>query len=312
MPKQIVVVGSINVDLVASATRIPQKGETVHGQSFRTFLGGKGANQAIAASRLGAPVTMIGKIGDDTFGVSLKSGLQIAGVNIACVRQAKGSSGVALITTDKHAHNSIVVIPGANDQLEPADIDRYRKRIEAAAVVLTQLEIPLATIEYLASITLKSDVPLILDPAPALRLSRKLIRAVTWLTPNETESATLLGGLHEQDDIAEIGKRILAMGCRNVVLKLGAKGVFLTGKDTESRHIAGFKVRAVDTTAAGDAFNGAFAMALINGKTPAESARFACAVAAISVTRLGAQPSMPRFKEAEAFLRQHNGKVERR
>ena len=308
MSKQIVVIGSINLDLVASAARIPQKGETVHGQSFQTFLGGKGANQAVAASRLGAAVTMIGKIGNDSFGLDLKRGLETAGVNTAGIRKGKGSSGVALITTDRAAHNSIVVIPGANDQLEPRDLERYRKRIEAAAVVLTQLEIPIPTIEFLATITLKSKVPLVLDPAPALQLSRKLIRAVTWLTPNETESATLLQNTYSPSDIAEVSERILAMGCRNVVLKLGARGVFLAGRDTEPHRIGGFKVRAVDTTAAGDAFNGAFAVALTQGKSPIESARFACAVAAISVTRKGAQPSMPRLKETNDFIRQHKGR----
>ena len=303
MPKEIIVVGSINLDLVANSSRIPQEGETVHGHSFKTFFGGKGANQAVAAARLGAAVTMIGKVGTDSFGPELLRGLESAGVHTSCVRRAKGSSGVALITTDRDGQNSIVVVPGANGQLNPEDVDRYRSRIQKAAIVLVQLEIPMDTVAHLSTVTSKAGVPLMLDPAPAMRLSRKLLRSVTWLTPNETESATLLGDSGEHGGGDAIADRILSLGCRNVVLKLGAKGVFLAGKDTVSLAVKGFKVKPVDTTAAGDAFNGAFAMALVRGMNAKDAARFACAVAAISVTRAGAQPSMPSYKEVEAFLR---------
>jgi ribokinase len=302
MPKEIVVVGSINLDLVVSSARIPQKGETVDGHSFQTFFGGKGANQAVAASRLGAAVTMIGKVGTDSFGPELLVGLTSAGVRTNCVRQAKGSSGVALITTDRDAQNSIVVVPGANGEMHSEDLDRYRSRIQNAAIVLAQLEIPMSTVEYLATITCQAGVPLMLDPAPAMRLSRKLLRSVTWLTPNETESATLLGDAGEQSDTDSIADRLLSLGCRNIILKLGAKGVFLAGKDTARLTVKGFKVKPVDTTAAGDAFNGAFATALVSGKIAEDAAKFACAVAAISVTRAGAQPSMPTYKEVATFL----------
>jgi len=306
MPKEIIVVGSINLDLVANSYRIPQKGETVHGHSFRTFFGGKGANQAVAAARLGAAVTMIGKVGTDSFGPELLRGLESAGVHTRCVRRAKGSSGVALITTDKDGQNSIVVVPGANGQLNPEDVDRYRSRIQKAAIVLVQLEIPMDTVAHLSTVTSKAGVPLMFDPAPAMRLSRNLLRSVTWLTPNETESATLLGDSGEHAGTDAIADRILSLGCRNVVLKLGAKGVYLAGKDTARLAVKGFKVKPVDTTAAGDAFNGAFAMALVRGMNAEDAARFACAVAAISVTRAGAQPSMPSYKEVEAFLRRQH------
>ena len=305
MPKEILVVGSINLDLVANSTRIPLKGETVHGLSFQTFFGGKGANQAVAASCLGAAVTMIGKVGTDSFGPELLRGLKSAGVRTNCVRQAKGSSGVALITTDKDAQNSIVVVSGANGHMNPEDVDRYRSRIEKAAIVLVQLEIPMSSVEHLATITSKAGVPLMLDPAPAMRLSKKLLRSVTWLTPNETESGILLDDPSLDGGVYSIADRILSLGCRNVILKLGAKGAYLAGKDTARIAIRGFKVKPVDTTAAGDAFNGAFATALIRGNNPEDAARFACAVAAISVTRAGAQPSMPTYKEVDAFLRQH-------
>jgi len=303
MPKEIVVVGSINLDLVVNSARIPQKGETVHGHSFQTFFGGKGANQAVAASRLGAAVTMIGKVGTDSFGPELLEGLKSAGVRTNCVRRAAGSSGVALITTDMDGQNSIVVVPGANGQMNPEYLDRYRSRIENAAIVLSQLEIPMASVEHLATITSKAGVPLMLDPAPATRLSRKLLRSVTWLTPNETESAALLANAGENSGVDAIADRILSVGVRNVVLKLGAKGVYLAGKDTAHLAVKGFKVKPVDTTAAGDAFNGAFATALVRGMNAEDAAQFACAVAAISVTRAGAQPSMPSYKEVEAFLR---------
>lgn len=308
MPKELIIVGSINLDLVANAARIPREGETVRGRSFQTFFGGKGANQAVAAARLGAAVTMIGKVGTDSFGPELLRGLKSAGVRTNCVRAVKGSSGVALITTDKDAQNSIVVVPGANGHVRPEDIDRYRSRIERAAIVLVQLEIPMASVEHLATITSKADVPLMLDPAPAMQLSRKLLRSVTWLTPNETESATLLGDAGEGGSVDQIADRILSSGCRNVVLKLGARGVYLAGKDTPRLTVKGYKVKPVDTTAAGDAFNGAFAAALMCGKNPEDAARFACAVAAISVTRAGAQPSMPTPKEVDAFLRSHRAK----
>jgi ribokinase len=308
MPKEIIVVGSINLDLVVNSARIPQKGETVHGHSFQTFFGGKGANQAVAASRLGATVTMIGKVGTDSFGSELLHGLKAAGVHTNCVRRAKGSSGVALITTDRDAQNSIVVVPGANGQLNPEDLDRYRNRIESAAIVLVQLEIPMSTVEHLASFTSKTGVPLMLDPAPAMRLSRKLLRSVTWLTPNETESAALLGDPSRSSSVDSIADQILSLGCRNVILKLGAKGVYLAGKDTARLIVKGFKVKPVDTTAAGDAFNGAFAAALVRGENSEDAARFACAVAAISVTRAGAQPSMPTPKEVDTFLRRQRTK----
>ena len=192
--------------------------------SFQTFFGGKGANQAVAAARLGAAVTMIGKVGTDSFGPELLQGLKSAGVRTNCVRRAAGSSGVALITTDRDGQNSIVVVPGANGQMNPDDLDRYRSRIENAAIVLAQLEIPMATVEHLATITSKAGVPLMLDPAPATRLSRKLLRSVTWLTPNETESAALLGDAGENRGVDAIADRILSLGVRNVVLKLRREG----------------------------------------------------------------------------------------
>ena len=175
--------------------------------------------------------------------------------------------------------------------------------IESSAILLAQLEIPLATVEHLAVLAGRYQVPLMLDPAPARAVGRKTMRAVTWLTPNETESTTLLRETEMGDDIESTANRLLSMGCRNVILKLGSRGVYLSGHDSQARFIKGFQVKAHDTTAAGDAFNGAFAVVLTQGKSPAECARFACAAAALSVTRVGAQPSLPTREETEEFLR---------
>lgn len=303
--QDIVVVGSINLDMVAGTARIPAAGETVSGSAFQTFFGGKGANQAVAAGRLGARVHMLGKVGTDVFGPQLRDGLEAAGVNTSAVGEAQGPSGVALIATDSAGQNSIIVVPGANGEVTPADIDSNLHLIRNAAIVLTQLEIPLPTVEYLAAITQREIVPLMLDPAPARPLPDSLFQKVTWITPNETETRTLLGtGAVEWNDASmkDAAEALLKRGVRNVILKLGDRGCYLALSDGRREFIPAFKVRAVDSTAAGDAFNGAFATAMVRGKDPVSSAIWASAVAAISVTRAGAQPSMPNEEDVEKFL----------
>lgn len=306
MQKTIVVVGSLNLDLVARVNRLPTLGETITGLDFQTHCGGKGANQAVALARLGASVKMIGKLGTDAFATQLREGIEGAGVDIGCIESVPGSSGTALITTSTSGENTIVVIPGANAALLPEDIDRYREQIEQASMVLAQLEIPPQTTEYLGEVVRNAGVPFLLDPAPAYPLSREFLRSVTWLTPNESETRLLLAADADgqsSSSVTEAADRLLRLGVRNVILKLGAKGVYLAGKDVEPTFVEAFPVEAVDTTAAGDAFNGAFAFALAQRRmSPAEAAEFACGVAALSVTRCGAQPSMPTIDESEAFL----------
>jgi ribokinase len=305
MPKPIVVVGSINLDLVASAGRVPVAGETVSGHSFQTFFGGKGANQAVAVARLKYPVSMIAKVGDDSFGSQLKSGLRESGVNVRAVKTEKGSSGVALIVTGKQGENLIVVVPGANAKLLPRDLDRHQATIRSAGILLAQLESPLETVEYLGQLARKFNVPLMLDPAPARSLPTKLMQSITWITPNETETRTLLETSDNQVDPAVAAKALRGRGAMNVILKLGERGAAVLSQSGAYVTVQAFSVTAVDTTAAGDAFNGAFAVALMRGKNVTESARYACAVAAISVTRRGAQPSLPSRAEVGKFLKSH-------
>jgi ribokinase len=307
MRERIVVVGSINLDLVAATQRIPLRGETVAGSSFRTFSGGKGANQAVAAARLGAPVSLIGKVGQDAFGAQLRESLNQSQVEVGAIGIVPGSTGVALITTDATGDNAITIVAGANAQLAREDLDAHLDLIRSAGILLTQLEIPLETVEYLASIAVREKIPLMLDPAPARGLPPSLLKCVEWLTPNETEICSLLGRpAHElaEAELKDAANTLLQSGCKNVVLKLGARGCYLALVDGTRRFLPAYNVRALDTTAAGDAFNGALAVALLSGKDPVRGALWASAVAAVSVTRHGAQPSMPTPSEVEAFLEQ--------
>jgi ribokinase len=305
MVKRIVVVGSINLDLVAVADHIPRAGETIAGSTFQTFHGGKGANQAVAAAKLGMPVSMIGKVGDDDFGSRLKANLQRCGVDISAVSSVPGPSGVALITIDDRGGNAITVIAGANGEVMPADVDANLTVIRGAGILLSQLEIPLETVIHLSEIARREDIPLMLDPAPAQPLPSTLFKNVDWLTPNETEACSLLGDSGQQisdSQVRSIADRLLQLGSRNVILKLGERGCYLALADGTRELIAAHRVRAVDSTAAGDAFNGAFAVALLQGKSAIESAHYASAVSAISVTRSGAQASMPTLVEVDEFL----------
>jgi ribokinase len=305
MSTQIVVVGSINLDLVAATQRIPSAGETISGISFRTFPGGKGANQAVAAARLEGSVSMVGKIGADAFGDQLRESLEESNVNTRAVEVVPGSSGVALITTDAKGENAITVVAGANAQLSPADLDTHIDLIRNAGILLTQLEIPIETVEYLAAIAFRERIPLVLDPAPARPLPESLLKCVTWLTPNETETSILLRrspGALSDASIEDAANDLLARGSRNVILKLGSRGCYLALEDGTRQLMPAYVVDAVDTTAAGDAFNGAFAVAMLKGQSPLESAAWASAVAAISVTRRGAQASMPSAAEVDRFL----------
>jgi ribokinase len=302
--KKLLVVGSINIDLVACAGHLPAPGETILGTTFDVFNGGKGANQAVAIGKLGAPVEMIAALGTDLFTERLLSGLKAAGVDTHAVRMEAGPCGVAHISRADSGENSIIVVQGANRLVSAAYIDAHVEFVQRAAMILVQLETPLETVIRLAEKASEAKTPLMLDPAPAQPLPKALLSRTTWLTPNETEAQILLGRVSLEPAVA--AERLLAMGPRNVVLKLGSHGVFLAGRDCPAQQIPAFPVKAVDTTAAGDCFNAAFAVALTRGKLPAEAARYGAAAAAISVTRPGAQPSLPSSAEVEAFLEKAN------
>lgn len=302
--KPIVVAGSINIDFVAEADHIPEPGETIAGRCFETHFGGKGANQAFAVARLGHSATMIGAVGSDIFGEQLRGNLGAAGVDCRAIECVEGSSGVALISRAASGENSIIVIAGANAQVTPERILRHRELIENAAFLLLQLETPMDGVACAVEIAHVSGVPVILDPAPAAPVPGEVLHYVEWLTPNETEAGILLG--RPATDAAlnpeKVAQALLALGPKNVALKLGARGAFLAGVSFDPVMVPGIAVRAVDTTAAGDTFNAAFAVKLAEGATPTKAAEYANRAAAISVTRPGAQSSMPSENEVLALV----------
>jgi ribokinase len=303
--RPIVVVGSINTDLVVRVERIPVAGETIPGTDFETHPGGKGANQAAAVARLGYPVHMIGRVGSDAYGALLHGHLHTAGVDIASIAVSEGSSGVAIIAVAQTGENSIIVTPGANALLSPGDLDANLELLRSASIVLTQLEIPLATVRHLAQICDRESVPLVLDPAPVCRLPLELLRATTWITPNQVEAQQITNGSDlaaSEEELWQVAESIMKLGPRNVLLKMGERGAYLAAHDGLRARIPAYPVRAADTTAAGDAFNGAFAVALARGVCARQAVQFATAAAAISVMRRGALPSMPTQAEVEDFV----------
>jgi len=300
--KPIVVVGSINMDLVAQTHHIPAPGQTVIGTGFDTTPGGKGANQAVAAARLGYPVKMIGAVGDDVFGQALLDNLAMAGVGIAAVARVSGPSGVAPILVADNGENSIVVVAGANGKVDCAAIDRQAALVRSAGMVLCQLELPIETVCHTLALCAEAGVPVMLDPAPAAPLPDDAFRQITWLTPNETEAASYLSYQSRAEDAAQ---QLLEKGLKGVVLKRGSEGAYVATAG-KAEWVKPFPVQAVDTVAAGDCFNGAFAVALLEGNDPCAAARFAAAAAAISVTRRGAQASMPSRAAVDLFLAQHS------
>lgn len=300
--KPIVVVGSVNFDLVARVRRVPAAGETVSGTEFRMYPGGKGANQAVAIARLGYPVKIIAKVGTDDFGERLRTNLAANGVGIEGVGQADGASGVAVIVVGHRGENSIIIAPGANGQMSRAYVEEHSELIRQAGMVLTQLEIPMPAVEHVARLCQRFDVPLMLDPAPARQLSPALMRRVRWLTPNEVEAGFYAPAGHRTPSPERIARFLLARGIAGVVLKRGAEGALVAQGDRTDR-VRAIRVKVADTTAAGDAFNGAFAVGIQRGLSPHDSARFAVTVAALSVSKPGAQPSMPSISEVRALLR---------
>lgn len=303
MRKDIVVLGSLNVDFVVRTERRPAAGETVPGSDFRIYPGGKGANQAVAASRAGGKVAMVGRIGEDVLSSVLTKSLLEAGVRGDLVRQVKGvPTGSALIVIDNMGENSIVVAPGANGTVSREDVDEMGPVLANARVLLLQMEIPLDVVEYAARRASEAGVMVILDPAPPVALSKDLLRNIDIIAPNEHEAEFLTGRKISDLKSARLAASDLtSMGIGRAIVKLGDRGV-VCASDSQVEHIPGHLVDVVDTTAAGDTFAGALAVALCEGKSLIEACRFANAAAALSVTRAGAQTSMPWREEIDKLL----------
>jgi len=302
MPANVVVIGSLNMDLVTRAPRLPKGGETLIGHSFDTVSGGKGANQAVAAARLGAQVAMVGCVGNDDYGVQLCDALLAEQIDCQAVSTVEDSSGVALIVVDDNSQNAIVIVAGANGAMTPAVIDRFDAVLQAADVIICQLEIPDATVGHALKRARALGKTVILNPAPASRpLPADWFAAIDYLIPNESEAAALSGLPVDSLQSAEsAASQLIAMGAGKVIITLGAQGsLFANGKGFE--HFPAPKVKAVDTTAAGDTFVGGFAAALASGKSEAEAIRYGQVAAALSVTRAGAQPSIPAMSDVQAF-----------
>ena len=305
MGKGIVVLGSFVADVAFRAARLPGWGETLMGSGFALGPGGKGSNQAVAAARAGAKVRMISRLGEDAFGRLARETWAADGVDASLVGTCEVATGSAVILIDEvRGENAIIVVPGACYTLTPTDVDRVGEAIRSAEVLLTQMELPLATVERGLQVAREAGVVTILNPAPAQRLSDAMLGLVDFLIPNESEAALLTGLEVESMEQAESAARmLLARGARNVIVTMGAKGALVCAGGADAVRVAAFDAGAVvETTGAGDAFCGGFAAALSEGLTVLGAAQFGCAAAGISVTRAGTAPSMPRRAEIDALL----------
>ena len=306
MGNKITVVGSSNTDMILKHERIPRPGETIIGGEFSTAPGGKGANQAVGAARAGGDVTFVARTGKDMFGDKAIEGFQNDNIDVThVIRDPDEPSGVALIFVDENGENSIGVASGANGNLSPQDVQNASDAITSADIVAMQLEIPIETVEAAAKLAHENGVKVVLDPAPAQPLSDELLKCVSIVTPNETEAEMLTGKKVENEADAEAAAQILFdKGVETVLVTLGSKGVYAFSADSKTL-VPGFKVDAVDSTAAGDVFNGSLTVALAEGKSIEEAIRFANAAGALSVTKLGAQPSAPTRQEIEDFIQKN-------
>jgi ribokinase len=302
--KKIVVVGSSNTDMIVKTPRIPRPGETVVGGDFFLTAGGKGANQAVAAARAGGDVVFVARVGSDDFGKQQLAGLARDGINIDyVVKDKEAPSGIALICVAPDGENSIAVAPGANGRLSPDDVKKAAGVIASASLLLMQLETPFETIRTAAEIASDAGVPVILNPAPAQPLDTSIFSYITYFTPNETEAELFTGkAVIKKSDLPGAALALLAKGVKTVLITLGAQGVYIVTPEWEEL-IPAFGVKAIDATAAGDVFNGALAVALAEKKSLPEAVRFASAAAALSTTKMGAQPSIPFRSEVEDFLK---------
>lgn len=304
---QIVVIGSLNMDMVIRINNMPQIGETILGNGLTKIPGGKGANQAIAAARLGANVSMIGRIGDDDHGKALISNLKEAGVKTEGIsKDEKAHTGIAFINVTDIGDNSIIVIPGANHCCVPSDVDKNIRLIEKADIVIVQLEIPIETVIYAIKTANKLGKKVILNPAPAAKLPADLYEKIDIITPNENELEVLTTTEGQENDEYQFRcNELLKKGVDTVIVTLGSKGAAIMS-DNKSKYFPAVKVQAIDTTAAGDSFTAGFAAALMEGMDYEEAIQFANSVAAFVVTRKGAQTSLPWKKEVKAFIESYN------
>jgi len=301
---RILVVGSINMDLVARVDHLPGPGENVRGEALQMIAGGKGANQAVAAARLGARTTFLGRVGNDLFGRRLAQGLADEGVDTQALGTVDGCpSGAAMILIDAAGENSIVVTAGANGRLTPDDVAAAAGLIEAADAVILQLEVPIETVARTIRLARRAGTPTVVDAGPPRRPIDTAVFEADVLTPNEAEAAALLDVPPRARRPEDLARLLLARGPRAVVVKAGAYGA-VVAEDGRVEHVPAFAIEPVDTTAAGDAFTAALAVSVVQGSDLASAARRANAAGALAATRLGAQPSMPTMDDVEAFLRQ--------
>lgn len=282
----ITVVGSVNMDLVVRTNRFPKQGETALGDLYTTVPGGKGANQAVAAARLGEMVQMIGAVGTDAFGDELLKGLAAESIDIGLVKRVEGTSGIANILLSE-GDNRIIVVPGANHALEAHELEAFESKLAASDIVILQLELPIPVVQRTLEICHKHNVPTILNPAPADAFTKELLPYATYLTPNETEAEEIFGADWEQGIEKYPNRLIVTLGKEGARYFDGSKHI----------HVKGFETQAIDTTGAGDTFNGAFAVALVENMPFAEAVRFANAAASLSVEKFGAQGGMPSRQE---------------
>ena len=303
---RIVVLGGINMDLVATVERFPVPGETVVGRNFTTYPGGKGANQAVAAARLGAQVSMVGRVGDDSFGHQLRHGLSVEGVDVASVGIETGSpSGIAAIQIDASAQNQIVQVWGANQTCGVQEVRTVQRVVEDSSVLMLQLEAPVEVSLKAAEAARQHGCLVVLDPAPApaAGLPRELYGLCDCITPNETEAQVLVGfAIADADSVHRAAEELVSRGAKAAVIKMGERGAYYLS-ESEQGHVPAFPVKAVDTVAVGDAFNSGLAVALAEGHGLAEAVRRGAAAGALAVTRTGAQDAMPGRGEVESLLR---------
>ena len=299
--KNICVIGSLNMDLVVNVDTMPKPGQTIIGSNFKEVPGGKGANQAVAMARLNGNVSMIGKVGEDGFGQTLINSLKNDKVDTTYIQTSKGATGVALITVDKNAQNSIVVSPGANFEVKEDDIDNNIEAIKNSDIVVLQLETPLNTIKYALNKAKELNKYTILNPAPAVKLDDEIIKNVDLLTPNETELEIISGvSIETEEDIQKAAQIMIEKGVKELIVTLGSKGSLYINKE-KSMFKKAYKVEAVDTTAAGDSYTGALAVALSQDKNIEDEMDFASKVGALSVLKEGAQSSLPTLEYVKNF-----------
>ncbi|WP_042146605.1 ribokinase [Paucisalibacillus sp. EB02] len=298
---KITVIGSANIDLVTETNRYPKLGETLLGNKFHQFPGGKGANQAVAASRLGAEVTFIGCVGQDDYGKQVIDNLTNESVNVNhVIVNSSVETGIANITVAED-DNAIIVVPGANSMLAPEHIKSLEEIIHTSDVVVLQLEIPIETVEAAVNIAYQKKIPVILNPAPAAKLSEDLLNKITYITPNESEIAFLTSE-SEEASIESLFANMYNHGSNYVIMTCGERGVFYGNPTNNLQHVKACLVETIDTTGAGDTFNAAFAVSIATGKSIADAIDYANSAAALSVTKLGAQTGMPTCKEVDIFI----------